>query len=372
MTNKKFIAYNLIATGAFMIIIAISSGFFSNEKKEGKINNPEVLKSEIPVRKIKITETERQDITFILGEDDEAGENYYASATCFYKNHLTEKTEQVILSCRSIFDVRELLAERYVDGQLPWGKINLVVHGNEWSGLAVATLPGGKRTTLNTLQSAIKNRSIPSLPKYIADECTEIHIHGCAVGKNKKLVNKIGELFGGHQPIPVFSSEYFLRYEKSNNSKNCSRTQLEPWYTFYPKTYRPETTELISNFQHKYPSVKMDWEDALSRDHPRFNSDIYHHTFDVPVLWTVAYENNQSVPDLDKWSAQKKWLSEQKELQELLRSYNIPWDNFQWTFLDVTHEMEDGRKLPAIKAIGLCTVLTVLKPVDGQKLSREI
>jgi hypothetical protein len=110
----------------------------------------------------------------------------------------------------------------------------------------------------------------------------------------------------------------------------------------------------------------MDWEDALSRNQPRHQKDIYHHTFDVPVVWTVAYADKKSMPHLEKWKAQKKWLQEQNELQDLLEEYKMPLENFQWTFLNGQHELEDGTKVPAIKAIGLCTVLTVLRPVEGK------
>ena len=32
----------------------------------------------------------------------------------------------------------------------------------------------------------------------------------------------------------------------------------------------------------------------------------------MPILWTVAYADESAVPDLAKWKAQKKWLSEQE------------------------------------------------------------
>ncbi|MEO1257893.1 MAG: hypothetical protein AAFZ15_03820 [Bacteroidota bacterium] len=312
-------------------------------------------------QKINVTDERRKNITFILGEDEGGDENYYTSATYFYKNHPTEKTDFLIAHCRSILEVRNYLVENFSKGQMPWGKINLVVHGNEWSGLGVATLPDGKRTTIRSINEALHEGVLKPLPKEVVDDCSEFHIHGCAVGKNKELLGVLGKALGTKQ---VFSSNYFLRYELHEGGKNCQRTQLKSWYVFYPKTYRPSDEKLIADFQKKYPGEKMDWEDALSRDLPRNASDIYHHTFNVPVLWTVAYADKQSVPDLTKWKAQKKWLREQAELQNLLKEYGIPWEHFQWTFLNVDHELEDGRKVPAVKAIGLCTVLTVLKPLE--------
>ena len=82
----------------------------------------------------------------------------------------------------------------------------------------------------------------------------------------------------------------------------------------------------------------------------------------------MAYPDGKSIPDLTKWRAQKKWLHGQSELQVLLKEYKMPMDNFQWTFLNVSHELEEGVKVPAIKAIGLCTVLTILRPVEDLEL----
>ena len=156
-------------------------------------------------------------------------------------------------------------------------------------------------------------------------------------------------------------------YEPSDENPSISHlSQLESWYAFYPNTYRPTDQELMAQLKKRYPAVKTDWEDALSRNQPRHSLNIYHHTFNAPIVWTVAYADEKSIPDLAKWKAQKKWLKEQTELQDLLKEYKMPLENFQWTFLNGQHELEDWTKVPAIKAIGLCTVLTVLRPVVGK------
>ena len=355
-----------MATGLFIIIIAFSSGFF--EKKE--IPKRQKIKMEnlsaIPVKQTVVTAAERENITFILGEDGSPEENYYSSATKYYRTHPTEGTEKLISTCRSLLEVRNYLATHHQPGQLPWGKINLVVHGNEWSGLGVATLPGGKRTTIPSLEAAMKSGAFQPLPNHIADACAEIHVHGCAVGRNIYLLQTIGKAFGAMQPVPVKSSVHFVRYEPSEkNPSKSQRSQLESWYAYYPKTYRPSDEKLIAQLKKRYPNEKINWQDALSRKQPRHQKDIYHYTFNVPVVWTVAYADKNSLPDLEKWKTQKNWLKNQKELLNLLKEYKIPLENFQWTFLNVSHELEDGTKVPAIKAIGLCTVLTVLKPVEG-------
>ena len=284
MTNKKFIAYNLMATGFFIILIAFSSGFFSKKEMPHKRNIKKQYQSVVPVSQSSVTATERENITFILGEDEGPEENYYASATNFYRTHPTEGTEQLVTTCRSILEVRNYLATHFRPGQLPWGKINLVVHGNEWSGLGVATLPNGKRTTIASLKTAMENGALQPLPNHIADMKTEFHLHGCAVGRNIDLLQTIGKAFGASQPLSVKSSVHFIRYEPSEESPSTGiRSQLESWYAFYPKTYRPSDEQLVVQLKKRYPNEEVDWEDALFRNQPRHQKDIYHHTFNIPI-----------------------------------------------------------------------------------------
>ena len=146
---------------------------------------------------------------------------------------------------------------------------------------------------------------------------------------------------------------------------SCRRELLEAWYAFYPNTYRPATTELAMRLQKTYPKTQLDWQAALERTAPAQPGEAYCHEFDVPVVWVVAYPDEQSLPDLAKWPAQKAWLDEQPELKQTLREYGMPRDNFQWTFLTTKHKLGDGTEVPAIRAIGLCTVLTVLRPVGA-------
>ncbi len=81
----------------------------------------------------------------------------------------------------------------------------------------------------------------------------------------------------------------------------------------------------------------------------------------MPIVWIVAYPYKLSLPDLAKWPAQKAWLDKQIELKQRLREYGMPQDNFQWTFLTIKHKLDNGTEVPAIRAIGLCTVLTILR-----------
>lgn len=311
----------------------------------------------------------RPSITFILGEDEDSTNAYYALAANFYQNHPTERTESVVTDLRSLLAVRDFLAANQPKNGLPWGRVNLVVHGNEWSGLAVPVLPEGKRTTAASLSEAAKSKALRPLPDAVADACTEFRIDGCGVGRDTALLQALQSALGAGGELPqVVSSPFFIHFsseKKAGKTVSCRRELLEPWYTFYPKTYRPTDSELTRHLQKTYPNADLDWQAALTRTAPSQSGGAYCHEFDLPVVWVVAYPDEALLPDLAKWREQRKWLTEQPELLATLRSYDMPLENFQWTFLKTKHQLGDGTEVPAVRAIGLCTVLTVLKGVSG-------
>lgn len=359
MKNKKISAYIFFSFGSLMIILAIAPNIFQ-KKQSGETHAPQpiILENTIVDKK-----GERENITFILGKDDEPGENYFTAAEAYYRMDKKEGTEQVITACQSILEVRNFLEKNAPTNGRPWGKINLVAHGNEWSGLSVPTLPEEKRTTVISLKKAKNNGQIKSLPVHLADAKTELHVHGCAVGRNTELTEALRHAFADKRNMKVKSTPFFVKYEKGNSGKENRRKEYEGFYAFYPKTYRPSDEKLVRQLEKRYPTENIDWSTALQKSEDS-GDGIYHHVFHIPLIWVVAYPDKESVPDLSKWKAQKTWLAEQSELKEMLRAYDIPQEHFQWTFLNVNHELKDGTKVPAIRAIGLCSVLTVLKEVE--------
>lgn len=361
MKNKKISAYAFIALGAAIVSITLGAHIFP-EKNPGETP---ALETVILENTIADDSGERENITFILGKDDEPGESYFTAAEAYYRSDLEEGTERVITACASFLEVRNFLEKNAPANGRPWGRVNLVAHGNEWSGLSVPTLPGGKRTTVASLEKACSDGQFLPLPIYLADAKTELHIHGCAVGRNENLTAALRRIFADRRNMKVESSPYFVKYENGISGRKNRRATLEPFYAFYPKTYRPSDKKLVRQLEERYPSENIDWQAALQKTEGN-GDETYNHVFHIPLVWVVAYPDEQSVPALEKWKAQKAWLAEQSELKEMLREYDIPQAHFQWTFLRTTHELADGTKLPAIRAIGLCSVLTVLREVRDE------
>jgi len=242
----------------------------------------------------------RESITFILGEDSEPENQYYTEAINYYRFNELNKTENLITHCRSLLELKLYLEENPPSNNLPWGRVNVVVHSNEWSDLGAPVIPEGERASVESLRAAMNSGDFTPVPNNLMDNQTELMIYGCGLGRNKQLLRQIGLAFGGMEhddPKPnVKSSRYFISYEsaKQENGKpeDCKRFITEYWYAHHPSFHRPNDSKLIQQLNQNYDSTDMVWQDALSRTVPRFSGDSYHYTFRLPVVWYVAFENH--------------------------------------------------------------------------------
>ena len=362
---KKHQIYPLVGMMALLGILAIinrkQAAEVSTQIPTEQINNDSLVGLEkLPVR---------ESITFIMGEDGEANNPYYTEAENYYRFNETDRTEYTVTSCRSLLDVKEYLEMYIPENDRPWGRINIVVHSNEWSDMGVAIFPDGERATESALKYVLENDGFPGLRDEVVDSQTEMVVHGCGLGKNAEILKLLSLAFGGkkdaERPI-VRSSRYFVFYESEKYDgmpMNPQRYLSEYWYAFYKTGYRPGDIRLSRQLNTLNPEAEVNWRDALTRTQPRFIGDSYHHTFWVPVVWYVTYPSKSDRPDLNSEEAKQQWLNEQPELLAAIEGYGIDRENFKWTFRKTTYEFEDGTKEPAIKAIGLCTVLTVLQAI---------
>ena len=148
-------------------------------------------------------------ITFILGED-EGSNAYYARAAEYFRWHPEEAGETVITELRSIAEIRDYLALTQAQGG--WERVNIVVHGNQWTGLATKLEPNSKelRVTSNHLTNW---KPTTSIKKDIINEYTEIIIHGCSVGRDTALMLQLSRVFAGNDgayPTVTASEDFTL------------------------------------------------------------------------------------------------------------------------------------------------------------------
>ena len=317
--------------------------------------------------------SQRESITFILGEDKGSENPYYTEALNYYRLSDKERTEYIVDTARSLLSVRNYLEENSPRNGQPWGLVNLVVHGNQWIGLSAPVVPGGMRTSVSSLQDAMAARTFLPLGQEVVDPRTEIVINGCGVGNNEELLETIRIAFGGQKELDalpgVSSTKYFTFYESSYYKgipTNSTKYFADYWYTFYAGGVRPNDKQLVRQLEQQFPDADVTWEQALKREEANSGNEAYHTTFRVPVLWTVTYPSVVERPALETRSEQQAWLEGQPELLTNIQQLGIPLHHFQWDFWPVDYEFEDGTVEPAIKAVGWCTVLCVLKRVKDK------
>ena len=311
---------------------------------------------------------QRNSITFIMGEDHNPSNPFYAEAAEYFRLDPTDRTEIVVTSCRSLIEVRDYLEINHRPAHTPWGLINIVVHSNEWGGLKVPVVPNGMRTTSEVLDEAIKSGEFPPLKNSIVDSKTEIRIQGCGLGRNKEFLHFISTAFGGKtlnskKPI-VRSSRYFLFFETSRLNGlivNCNKYISDYWYAFYPTGYRPGDIRLARQLEGRYPKANVNWRKALKQTEQQVLGDPFHSTFRLPLRWIVTYHDVNSLPDLSQVRKQKEWLGKQKEIQNYMKNLGIPIDYFRWQYKKTYYLQDDATQRAAINVSGDCTVLCVLK-----------
>jgi len=315
----------------------------------------------------------RESITFILGEDRDTENLYYTKAYDYYCYNPEGRTDQIVTDCRSLLEVRDFLMTNPPSKGEPWGLINLVSHGNQWVGLSVPVVPGARRTTADQLIDLIKDDVFKELPDSIIDSDSEINIRACGVGNDSELLKAVSLAFGGVINKPQTKASMCFEYYTSERSNGIvtgsSRCEAQTWFTCYKKGYRPDDRILLRRLKNLYPNANIKWKDALSRESPRWTGDIYHYTFEVPVLWVVKYEDNDTLPDISTNDMKIKWVREQTDLMRTLKKIKIEPEKFNWWFRKIYCKNEDGTRSPAIWAKGYCTILCVLKPLKDKEIS---
>lgn len=307
----------------------------------------------------------RAGITFILGEDHGAN-RYYTRAAYYYRTDPVDRTEQVVTECRSLLAARNYLAAHPPHNGEPWGLINLVIHGNEWTGFAAPVLPGGdSQTTAAVLTSVLAAGTFPPSPDTVIDDRSEIILHGCAIGRNGDILRLTGRLFASERNIPIVRScRYFLLFdadEHNGEPVRVRRFMAKFWYAFFPHGFRPGDIRLARQLARRYPDETVNWRDALSRTAPRWPGDAFQRTFAIPLEWTATYPDTASRPDVRPRAAQQGWLRAQPALQEYLAACGMSTDDFIWTFAATDYPDAAGANLPAIRATGRCSIVSVLQ-----------
>ena len=304
----------------------------------------------------------RPTVTFILGEDHYAVNPYYANALAYYRQNTQSQAGYLVTNCRSLLEVCDYLQQQSPEGR-PWGRVNLVAHGNPWTGMDLPIQPGdSSRTSTATLLAGRAAGVLKPLPRQVLDERSEVHLHGCALGLDTLLLQTLSKTLGNAQ---VLSTPFFNQYEPVNGQMQQSLAEF--WHISYPTYQRPPVEKRAQQLAAKYPEMDIDWADALSRRRPRWPGDSYWKPVVVPVHWAATYPGNAEIPDLKTPEARQNWLAAQPELLAAIAELGLPLEQFRWNFHREILTFEDGAVEPAVVAEGQTTVCCVLRGVVESK-----
>lgn len=330
------------------------------------VSHTSKLLAEVKVNTKPINEeilSQRKSVTFILGKDEIGAGQYFKNANDYFRNSEVDQTDIVIDSIQTIVGMMNYLSSNAPLNKEPWGKINVVVHGNEWSGISASIQEGGKRTTIHRLLAGIENQEIVPLKNSQLDGYSLVQIYACGLAANEPFLNAFALAMGGkNDPPHVRSSNYFVSFN-APGSGAMSKEYAQAFYAFYKTGYHPGDIKLARQFASRYKNEKINWRSVMQRTMPRWDGDTYLQSFDVPVVYTAFFDKPGDRPDISTSAQQLDWVKNSQSIQDQLKNIDIDPSNFTWTVNKVKIQ-EDGKTRYAIKAIGLCRVACVLKHIS--------
>lgn len=307
-------------------------------------------------------EKERASISFLLGTDNE-GYDYFRLAEEHFLFDEEEKTDVMVKTCRSLEDMIDYL--NHHESNTPWGTIQVVLHGNPFSGLSLQIENDGERATAKNLLKAMLDNPLPKLKTDDIDTLTKINFWACGIGKNPFINMALDTFFSlENGTVPdIYTSPHFVVFKESNDGAYVRRVNSTYWPYIFKRGYRPGDQQIANDMSKQFPEADVNWEAAIKVTNPN-NEDEFQNSFHIPVSWTVVYPTKDSRPSVGTEEEKLQWVQSQESLMEQIEELNIPIDKFHWTVNKIKHKTKEGEAVPAIKAIGMATILCVLESED--------
>ncbi|MCX7554874.1 VIT and VWA domain-containing protein [Marinicella sp. S1101] len=259
---------------------------------------------------------QRQNITFIMGQDKSSDNLFYQLATDLFNNHPDHKTTQVV-HLDDLAQIKSYLETH--QGDMPWGVVNVVAHSSPWSGIQ-QDHSESVGSTLNyfNVNNLLNETKQSPLSDQIIDGHSEIRLIGCAIGGQKNLLNALSQYFGGNdqqRPQVKAPNDYvFLRNEFSQ----LALYGLEnPWFLSHEKAVSNDL-EFIKQIRAHAPESKY-----ISSQHWTLSPV----EISLPVDWMTELSEE----------ALKIVLSQQLELIRYLDDLSASIDDFKWR-IDVSNQ----------------------------------
>ena len=306
----------------------------------------------------------RTSVTFIMGRDNSAYNQYYTLAGLYYRLNPDERTEVVVDSLTALSQVLHWLnAHPAEDGQ-PYGVVNLVSHGNEFVDLQMTVTPDGPRTSAYSLRQALADTILPVPDSTIVDRHTLVYLHGCAVGQNQPLLDQLAIAFGGRAVVKASRLfEYYAYLSPNHNPQSIRHYFARTWYAFYHPDSAYSEAALVRQLRRRYPADTTHWGEGLRRRLQDNPSQLYHFSFTVPCLWDEVFPSSAQFPAVGSRQQQRRWVEESPQFRALLDSTHIPQRYFQTKFYRQTLLLDDDSLAYGLRVRARAGVICLIQPL---------
>jgi len=139
----------------------------------------------------------RAHVVFLLGTDTGSA-GFFTAAQAYFR--ATDAHAEIVGDVHSLAQLREELRRRA--GAHPWGRIVLVAHGTQWTGLITPIFAHGTAATLSALQQAHASGEFPPLPGDAIDANTELVVESCGLGRRADYLRALATLLAGDNDLP--------------------------------------------------------------------------------------------------------------------------------------------------------------------------
>ena len=306
----------------------------------------------------------RTSVTFILGSDQSANNQYYTMANHYYRLNPDERTEVVVDNLTSLKQVIGWLnSHPDTVNDRPYGLVNLVSHGNEFIDLQATVTPHGARISAASLRQAMADSTLPTLDSGIVDSRTLVLLHGCAVGQNQSLLDALAQVFGAATVKASKLFEYYAYLSPNHNPQSIRHYYARNWYAFYHPDSTIDEKAMVRQLRRRYPDDKVDWRAGLRRRFQNNPSELYHQSFIVPCRYSEYYANPEDKPSVAGRKKRQLWVDSHADFRSLLDSTHIPQKYFQVKFYRLTTVDENDRILFGLEARARAGVICLIQPL---------
>ena len=302
-----------------------------------------------------LDESPRPTVTFIMGEDKSAIK-YFELAEQYFTFHPIEKTEILVKHCRSFSEMYDYILNDKPESTPPWGRVEVVLHGNAWHGLQLPLDTNGDRCTGKTLMKAAITKKFEPIPDHVLDSLTVMTFHGCGIGKNPLVVAGINKIFQANASPKIHVSDQFVVFTSCDSMDIPMKVNANYWPYIFRRGYRPSDIEIAMQLKSDFPNASINWRDALLTQSP---DSAFHQSFHLPIVHYRFYAEDTR-PQLNTEKSKMDWLRNEPQILKKLEEVGLHYDDFTWTIYPMQFE-ENGTSSPAIKAVGMATILCVLQ-----------